>query len=145
MSLELVVCDDAACRGGVELLDYSQVRWMLHVLPKTGSVLVPGKESVGISSGAPREVFTHGEVNRARHLISQSTERRCKILDLFFRGLFPYGEKHEMVYHSASLVPNIPTESSRKAANVCGALAQQSYGRRWKGLIWSQDLFPENP
>jgi hypothetical protein len=108
MSLELVVCDDAACRGGVELLDYSQVRWMLHVLPKTGSVLEPGDESVGISSGAPREVFTNGEVNRARHLISQSTERRCEILDLFFRGLFPNGEKHEMVYHSALFVPNIP-------------------------------------
>jgi len=97
MSLELVVGDDAACRGGFELLDYDKVRWMLHVLPKTGSVLEPGEESVGISSGAPREVFTHGEVNRARHLISQSTHRRYEILDLFFRGLFPNGEKHEMV------------------------------------------------
>src|SRR5215218_7988672 len=65
MSLERVVGDDAACRSGVERLDYGQVRWMLHVLPKTGSVLEPGEESVGISSGAPREVFTHGEVNRA--------------------------------------------------------------------------------
>jgi hypothetical protein len=97
MSLELVVGDDAACRGGFELLDYDKVRWMLHVLPKTGSVLEPGEESVGISSGAPREVFTRGEINRARHLISQSTHRRYEILDLFFRGLFPNGEKHEMV------------------------------------------------
>src|SRR5919112_3541477 len=103
MSLELVVGDDAACRSGVEFLDYGQVRWMLHVFLKTGSVLEPGEKSVGISSGAPRDVFTHGEINRARHLISQSTDRRDEIFDLFFRGLFPNGEKHEMVYHRSPL------------------------------------------
>src|SRR5215203_5918788 len=108
MSLELVVGDDAPCRGGVELLDYGQVRWMLHVLPKTGSVLEPDEEGVGMSPGASREILSHGEVNRARHLVSQRADRRDEIFDLFFRGLVPNGEKHEMVYHSYSLVPNIP-------------------------------------
>src|SRR5918994_1718487 len=56
MSLELVVRDHTARRGCVELLDDGQMRGMLHVLPKTGSVLKAGKDSVGISSGAPRGV-----------------------------------------------------------------------------------------
>jgi hypothetical protein len=55
MSLELVVGDDAACRGGVELLYYGQVRWMLHVLPKTGNIVEPSEDSVGVSSGTPEK------------------------------------------------------------------------------------------
>ena len=35
---------------------------MFHVLPKTGSVLEAGEESVGVTSGTPREVLAHGEV-----------------------------------------------------------------------------------
>src|SRR5215204_7140321 len=105
MSLELVVGDDAPCRGGVELLDYGQVRWMLHVLPKTGSTLEPDEEGVGMSPGASREILTHGEVNHARYLVSQSADRRYEIFDLFLRGLFPNGEKHEMVSHSSPLGP----------------------------------------
>ena len=105
MYLELVVDDDAACRCGVELLDDGKMCGMLHVLPKAGNVLEPGEQGVSISSGAPREILTHGEVDGARHVVSQSTHRRDEIFDLSLRGPFPNGEKQEMVYHSSPLGP----------------------------------------
>src|SRR5919112_6324294 len=106
MPLELVVGDYAARRGGIELLDNGQVRGMLHVLLKPGSILEPGEEGMRISSGAPREVLTHGEIDGARHPVSESTHRRYEIFDLFLRSPFPNGEKHEMIHHStAPLLP----------------------------------------
>src|SRR5918995_2653654 len=88
---------------------------MLHVLLKTGSVLEPGEEGVRVSSGAPREVLTHGEVDGARHLVSQSTDRRDEIFDLFLRGPFPNGEKHEMIHHStAPCSLSYATKSSKR-------------------------------
>src|SRR5215204_6934693 len=105
MYLELVVDDDAACRCGVELLDDGQMCGMLHVLLKTGSVLEPGEEGVSISSGAAREVLTHGEVHGARDFFAQAVDRRDEIRDLLLRGFFPNGEEHEMVHHISPLGP----------------------------------------
>src|SRR5919107_3268984 len=109
IDLELVVDDDATRRGGVELLDNGQMRGMLHVLLKPGGVLETGEEGVGVPSGAPREVFSHGEVHGARHLVSQSADRRDEILDHFRRSIFPNGEKHEMIHQS--YVPLLPAVS----------------------------------
>ena len=106
MSLELVVDDDAARRGGVVFLDDGQRCGMLHVRLKTCSVLEPGDEGMGISSGASREVLSHGEVNGAGNIFVQAADRRDEIIDLFLRGSFPNGEKHEMVHHSS--VPSLP-------------------------------------
>src|SRR5215210_1095355 len=106
MCLELVVGDDTACGGGIEFLYDGQVCGMLHVLPKTRSVLEAGEERVGVPSGAPRDVFAHGEVDGARHLVPQSTDRREEILYLIRRSVFPNGHEHQMINQSpAPLLP----------------------------------------
>src|SRR5215210_7751523 len=114
MYLELVVDDDAACRCGVELLDDGQMCGMLHVLMKTSGILEPGEEGVGVCSGAPREVLSHGEVHGAGDFIAQAVDRRDKILDLFLRGRFPNGEKHLMVHHNS--LPLDPEHALRSLA-----------------------------
>src|SRR5215207_5166538 len=59
IDLELVVDDDAARRVHVELLNYGEVRGVLHVLLEPAGVFEAGEERVGVSPRAPREVLAH--------------------------------------------------------------------------------------
>ena len=108
MYLELVVDDDAACRGGVELLDDGQMCGMLHVLLKTSGVLEPGEYGVGVFSGTPREILSHGEVYGARDFFAQAADRRDEILDLFLRGPSRTAKNTRWSTIALSSVPNIP-------------------------------------
>src|SRR5829696_7749571 len=118
---------------------------MLHVLPKTSSVLEPDEEGVGMSPERPEK--------------SSPTERSTALGTSFLNARIdetrPSTSSSEASSRTAKntrwstiAIPSsrtYPTESSRKAAKGCGALTHQSYGRRRKELFWSQDLFPENP
>src|SRR5215211_3724974 len=87
---------------------------MLHVFPKTFSVLEAGEEGVGVPPGASREVFAHGEIDGTRYLVLQGADRREEILHLFRGSHLPDLEKHEMVYHGyIPLAPDHMGDSSR--------------------------------